>query len=79
MSEDKNEKDKSPLAQAGPYLGLGVQLAATIVIMVFLGRWIDGKFNTGSLWTLICAFIGGGAGLYNFIKTVLDLEKKAKK
>ena len=79
MKELKDQDSKSPLAQAAPYMGLGVQLAATIVIMVFLGKYIDGKFNTGSLWTLILAFVGCGAGLYNFIKTALDFEKKNKK
>ena len=74
-----NENNKNPLAQAGPYLGLGVQLAATIVIMVFIGRWIDEKYNTNNIWTLVFAFIGGGAGIYNFIRAVLDLEKKSKK
>jgi len=75
---DNNNNGKNTLNQVGQYLGLGTQLAATIVIMVFIGKWLDGKFNTGSLYTLICAFIGGGAGLYNFIKTVLDIEKKSK-
>lgn len=76
-----NNKDngKNALAQAGPYLGLGVQLAATIVIMVFLGKWIDDKYSTGYIWTLVFAFAGGAAGIYNFIKAVLDLEKKSKK
>ncbi len=73
------DNGKNALAQAGPYLGLGVQLAATIVLMVFLGKWLDEKFNTGNVLTLVCAFIGGGAGIYNFIRAVLDLEKKQKK
>lgn len=79
MNNDNDDQEKSPMSQAAPYLGLGVQLAATIVIMLFIGKWIDDKFNTGSIWTLVFAFVGGGAGLYNFIKTVLNLEKKTKK
>jgi F0F1-type ATP synthase assembly protein I len=74
-----DDNQKNALAQAAPYLGLGVQLAATVVIMVFIGKWIDEKYNSGGLWTLVCAFIGGGAGIYNFIREVLNLEKKAKK
>ena len=79
MNNDDDDKDKSPMSQAAPYLGLGIQLAATIVIMLFIGKWIDDKFHTGSIWTLVFALVGGGAGLYNFIKTVLNLEKKTKK
>jgi len=63
---------------AGPYLGLGTQLAATIILMFFLGRWLDSKFNSTPLMILICSFLGGFAGIYNFIKTVLQLNEKKK-
>lgn len=63
---------------AGPYLGLGTQLAATIILMFFLGRWLDSKFNTFPILMLICSFLGGFAGIYNFIKTVLELNEKNK-
>jgi ATP synthase protein I len=62
----------------GPYLGLGTQLAATIVLMFFLGRWLDLKFNTAPLMILIFSFIGGFAGIYNFIRVVLALNEKSK-
>lgn len=64
--------------EVGPYLGLGLQLAITIVAMVFLGSWLDKKFQTGYLFTLIGGFIGISAGIYNLIKTVDDIEKKNK-
>lgn len=60
----------------GPYLGLGTQLAATIVLMFFLGRWLDSEFNTQPLFILVFSFLGGFAGIYNFIKAVLDINKK---
>lgn len=69
---------KTSYKEIGPYLGLGVQLAATIIIMVYIGQWLDGKYNTGSLYTLICAVFGIFAGLYNLIKMVLSLEKRKK-
>ncbi|MCF8243177.1 MAG: AtpZ/AtpI family protein [Melioribacteraceae bacterium] len=60
----------------GPYLGLGTQLAATIVLMFFLGRWLDSEFDTEPLFILVFSFLGGFAGIYNFIKAVLDINKK---
>ena len=63
---------------AGPYLGLGTQLAATMVLMFFFGRWLDGYFETEPWLTISFAFFGGFAGVYNFIKTVLLLNKKQK-
>ncbi len=61
---------------AGPYLGLGVQFAATIVLSIFSGSWLDGKFTTSPWFTLGFGLFGGFAGTYNLIKTVLELGKK---
>ncbi|MBU2494454.1 MAG: AtpZ/AtpI family protein [Bacteroidetes bacterium] len=64
--------------EAGPYLGLGTQLAATIVLMFFLGKWLDGKFDIFPTLTIIFSFLGGFAGIYNFIKSVLQKNEKNK-
>jgi len=53
-----------------PYLGLGLQLAVTVTVMVFLGIWLDGKLDTKPILTIIFAFLGVLAGLYTFIKSV---------
>jgi len=64
--------------EAGPYLGLGTQLAATIVLMFFIGKWLDEKFETYPVLSIIFSFFGGFAGIYNFIKAVLNLNEKKK-
>ena len=75
--EDTSGFAKS-LRDVGPYLGLGLQLAATIVLMVLLGSWLDKKFNLNYILTLIFGLLGIGVGMYNLIKTVNDLEKRVK-
>jgi len=44
--------------------------------MTFLGVYIDNHFNTKPIFILICTFFGAFAGLYNFIKSVNELNKK---
>lgn len=44
--------------------------------MFFLGRWLDEQFNTNPVLMIIFSLFGGFAGIYNFIKTTLDLNKK---
>ena len=62
---------------AGPFFGAGIQLAAAVVLMFFLGRWLDSQFET-SPWLMLGGIVFGvGAGLYNFIRTVQQLEKKS--
>lgn len=76
------EKDSSGISKslrdAGPYIGLGTQLAATITVMFFVGWWLDNHFETKPIFIIACTFFGGFAGIYNFIKTVINLNKTKK-
>lgn len=76
----KNDNDDSNgvskvYKELAPYLGMGMQLAATVVIMVFLGIWLDEKFDSGPYLTIACAALGVFTGLYHFIKSVLKSGK----
>jgi ATP synthase protein I len=73
--EEKYSRFTKYYKDVGPYLGTGVQLAAIVVLMFFLGRWIDSQAGTDPVFTLIFAVFGIAAGLFNFIKTVLSLSK----
>jgi len=75
--EDDSGIAKS-LRDVGPYLGLGLQLAVTIVAFVFIGSWLDDKFSQNYIFTLIAGVFGIGIGLYNLIRTVTYLEKRSK-
>ncbi|HMN24724.1 MAG: AtpZ/AtpI family protein [Ignavibacteriaceae bacterium] len=66
------------LRDVGPYLGLGLQLAAIVVVMVLIGSWLDKKFNLNYILTLVFGLVGTAAGIYNLIKTVNELERKSK-
>lgn len=78
-SEKETESDlQKTMKEVGPYLGLGFQLAATIVVMLFIGVWLDNQFGYNYTFTLIFGFIGMAAGMYNLIKTATGVEKKNK-
>ena len=66
------------LRDVGPYLGLGLQLAVTVVVMVFFGSWLDKKFNLNYILTLVFGLVGIAVGIYNLIRTVNELERKSK-
>jgi ATP synthase protein I len=59
---------KSP----GPmrYAGLGIQLAASIVVFVLIGQWADRRLGTGGLITVLAAFLGFGGTMYSLIRTL---------
>lgn len=71
LEPEKIKDANSFYKDVGPYVGLGLQLAVTVTVMVFIGIWLDGKFETKPILTVVCAFLGVFAGLYTFIKSVL--------
>lgn len=64
--------------QAGPYLSLGVEFVAAILLCLFVGRWLDGKLGTFPLLMLTGAFLGAAAGFYHLFRTVLRLQEEEK-
>jgi F0F1-type ATP synthase assembly protein I len=61
------------------YSGLGVQLAVTILVFLFIGVWLDKIFNTKFVFTLIFTFVGFGGGFYSFYLTIKNLNEEEKK
>lgn len=60
------------------YLGLGVQMAATIILMFFLGKWLDDYFEISPALTIAFSALGGFAGIYNFIHSTINIANKSK-
>lgn len=52
------------------FAGLGVQMAASILVFVFLGLWLDGKAGTEPLFTILGAFIGFGGTMWTLIRAL---------
>lgn len=80
LKQVKQSKKDNSLEQTykevGPYLGLGFQLAATILLMLYLGWLLDDYFGTEPWLIIIFSFFGGFAGIYNVIKSTINLNKK---
>ena len=72
----QNKEKKEIYKSVSPFLNFGLQMAITIVVFVFVGWWLDTKFDTSPLWILILTFIGIFGSLYSFIKKVIDIDKK---
>ncbi len=57
MKKNDEGESKNLISELTPYLGLGLQLAVTVTAMVFLGIWLDNKFDTSPIFTIICSFL----------------------
>jgi F0F1-type ATP synthase assembly protein I len=60
------------------YSGLGISLVITILLFLWAGMWLDGKLDTGVLFTLTFAFIGFAAGFYSFYLNIKKLTEQDK-
>lgn len=71
-----------PLEPNGPkhpgpmrYAGLGIQLAVSLLVFVWIGQWADRKFGTGGVLTILAALLGFGGTMYSVIRS---LNKEGK-
>ena len=64
------------LREAGPYLGLGTTLAATVLAGLGAGYWLDGQLGTRPWFLLGGGTLGVVAALIYFFRAVTDLWKR---
>ena len=67
-SQDEASGWQRTLRDSAPFLGIGSSLAATVVIFVWGGHWLDERYGTEPLYFLIGAALGLLAAFYHFYK-----------
>ncbi len=71
------QKDNRPwFGTVGPFLTVGIQLAVTVVVLFFLGRWLDEKFGTAPWLMLAGLFVGIVGGMIKFVKSAMELGRE---
>ena len=63
------------LRDAGPYLGLGLSLAVTLLISLGVGYWIDSRFGTRPAFLLAGAVFGLIAVGYQLYKMAVAQKR----
>ncbi|UCH11918.1 MAG: AtpZ/AtpI family protein [Candidatus Omnitrophota bacterium] len=62
------------------YFGLITQVGLTIIftllIALFIGRYLDEKFGLNGIFTIFFIFIGIGAGFFSVYKQIIDKYDK---
>ncbi len=68
----------SVVREAGPFLGIGTSLAATVLVAVGGGYWIDRKLGTAPAFFLVGAAVGLLAATYHFYKLYRMMTGRTK-
>ncbi len=59
-----------------PFLGLGIQLAASVLIMYLVGWWVDEKCGTYPFGQIGGGLIGCVAGLITFVREASRMDER---
>ncbi len=73
---DRPKENRPWFAGFGPFLTVGIQLALTVVVLFFIGRWLDDRFGTAPWLMLAGLFLGIVGGLIKFIRSAIELGRQ---
>ncbi|MGH9041489.1 MAG: AtpZ/AtpI family protein [Acidimicrobiia bacterium] len=73
--EDRNRVERKYLQ----FAGVGVQFALTILLLTLAGIWVDGRLDTGPLFTVVLLLFGFAGATWSLIRQVLGPDKGGKK
>ena len=71
------EDDRSTAREAGRFLGAGIQFAASILLFLLAGQWLDGKLGTEPWLLLLGVFVGASAGFYSLYRQLMAGAEKS--
>jgi ATP synthase protein I len=54
---------------------LGIEMAVAVVIGLLVGRWLDGRFDTEPLWTLVFLGVGIGAAFKGLVRVARQHQR----
>jgi F0F1-type ATP synthase assembly protein I len=54
----------------------GMQFGLAVCLLTLLGIWLDGRFGTSPLWTVVLLLLGFAGGTWGLIHRVLGPNKK---
>lgn len=72
------EQGKS-LGAAGRYAGLGIQFAASILVFLYAGQWLDRRLGTDPLFLYVGVFTGAGAAFYSMYRNLMADQQREER
>lgn len=68
-----------PTADEGGDIGAVMQFGLSIVLFTLLGRWLDTRFATSPLLTVLGTAVGAGGGFYSMYRRLTQSERRLTK
>jgi len=61
---------------AAQFMGLGLQFVLSLLLFLYIGKWVDGKLGTSPLFLILGVFIGAGAAFYSMYRSLKRVERE---
>lgn len=82
-SKDTRKRAGSPLNQgafgSGPaaqFMGLGLQFVLSLLLFLYVGKWVDGKLGTSPAFLILGVFTGASAAFYSMYRALKAEERR---
>ena len=70
------EERRTQASQAGEVMGAGIQFAASILLFLFVGRWLDARLGTAPWLLLLGVFVGAAAGFWSMYRQLVIVPRE---
>ena len=64
---DDRKRDGSAMKHAG----VGIQFAASILVFLYAGQWLDRRLGTSPWFLMAGVFVGGGAAFFSMYRRLM--------
>lgn len=58
------------------FAGIGIQFAASILVFLFAGQWLDRRLGTNPTLTVLMVFVGAGASFYSMYRKLMTAQRE---
>jgi F0F1-type ATP synthase assembly protein I len=78
-------REASSGPSASEFAGVGLQFAASIIVCLYGGQWLDRKLGTAPWFLMVGVFFGAGASFYSMYRKLMaaqareDAARKARR
>lgn len=78
--EDRRPERKGASGAGGAdMMGAGIQLAVSIVVFLYAGRWLDTQLGTSPFMLLLGVFVGFGASFYSIYRRLVPPADRGRR
>jgi len=75
-NDDRDKKKRNPLANLALVTQIAISIMTPILLGLYIGKYLDQKFNKDGLFTVILLLLGAGSGLLNLFKMSMPKDKE---